>query len=55
MTRWNKNETIFTVSINYDEKKGSVIRMPKPLLERLGKPKNITFKIIGENIVIATS
>lgn len=55
MTRWSKDETKFTVSINYDEKKGSVIRIPKPILAKLGKPKMITFVIEQGEIKIASS
>jgi len=55
MTRWSKNETNFTVKINYNIKKGSIIRVPKPILEKLGNPLDVTFFLEGERIRIATT
>lgn len=55
MTRWQENETKFQVTINYNLKKGSIIRVPKPILQRLGNPDTITFLIEGNKIRIATS
>lgn len=50
MPKWQKDAKEFTVSVYYDDEKGSLMRVPKPILEKLGKPDEVTF-IIKNNII----
>jgi hypothetical protein len=52
MPKWNKDTKEFTVNVHYDEEKGSQARIPKPILEKLGKPDKITFVIEGKKIEV---
>lgn len=48
MPKWKADAKEFSVSVTYNEEKGSQIRVPKPLLEKLGNPEKIKF-VIGKN------
>jgi len=48
MPKWKSNAAEFIVSVTYNEEKGSQIRVPKPLLERMGNPSKLKF-VIGRN------
>ncbi len=48
MPKWKDGAREFSVSVTYNELKGSQIRVPKPILERLGNPERIKF-VIGRN------
>ncbi len=52
MTRWKKDETEFTVSLNLDESRGAICIVPKPIVEKLGNPKKIKFVIRGKGIMV---
>ncbi len=52
LTRWKKDETEFTVSLNLDESRGAICIVPKPIVEKLGKPQRIKFVVKGDKIVI---
>ena len=52
MTRWKKDETEFTVRVSYDTSRGSLIYMPKPLLERIGLPESVRFVVRGSRIEV---
>ncbi|MBA4719427.1 MAG: hypothetical protein HRO68_10180 [Nitrosopumilus sp.] len=52
MTRWKKDETEFTVSLNLDETRGAICIVPKPVVEKLGNPKRIKFVIQDKNIIV---
>ena len=53
MTQWAKNTTEFTVSVTRNVKsKTSYSYIPKPILDRLGTPRRITFALQGELIVV---
>lgn len=52
MTKWNKEETEFEVSVTYSDNKGSKVNMPKPILTKLGNPKKIRFVIEGMKILV---
>ena len=54
MPRWNPNATKFEVSVNYDNIRGDIIRLPKPISEILEHPDTITFVIKGKKIEIST-
>ena len=45
MTRWKKDETVFTVSLSFDGNNSKSCRIPKPILELLSNPDEITFEI----------
>jgi hypothetical protein len=48
MPKWKEDAKEFSVSVTYNEEKGSQIRVPKPILEKLGNPERIKF-VIGKN------
>lgn len=52
MPKWSKDATEFTVNVHYDEEKGSQVRIPKPILERIGSPDKITFVVDGKDVRI---
>ena len=52
MPKWQKDAKEFTVSVHYDEEKGSLMRVPKPILEKLGRPEEITFIIKGNTVEV---
>ncbi len=55
MPKWSKDAKEFTVNVHYDEAKGSQIKMPKPILEKMGKPEKIKFIIEGKRIEVKPS
>ncbi len=55
MPKWKTNATNFTVTVNYDEKRGSLIRVPKPVLAKLGNPTKLTFVVKNSKIEIVGS
>ena len=52
LTRWKKDETEFTVSLNLDESRGAICIVPKPIVEKLGTPEKIKFTIKGKGIIV---
>lgn len=52
MTRWKKDAKEFIVSLNDDGSQSVICRLPKPIFEKLGKPKNLKFMIKGKSIVV---
>jgi len=52
MPKWKKDAKEFTVGVNYNEIRGYQSSIPKPIMEALGDPKNITFVINGNNVRI---
>lgn len=52
MTRWKKNEKEFGVSLNNDNAGSLICRIPKPIVDLLGKPEGIKFLIQGKRIVV---
>lgn len=55
MTRWKKDAKEFVVSLNDDGSQSVICRIPKPILEKLGDPKNLKFMIKGKSIVVVGS
>ncbi len=55
MPKWSKEAKEFTVNVHYDEAKGSQVKIPKPILEKMGKPDKITFVIEGKKIEVKPS
>lgn len=45
MTRWKKDETVFTVSLSFDGNNSKSCRIPKPILDMLNDPDQITFEV----------
>jgi len=52
MPKWKKDAKEFTVSVNYNPVRGYQSSIPKPIIEALGDPQNITFMINGNNVKI---
>lgn len=48
MPKWKADATEFSVNVTYNEEKGSQIRVPKPILEKIGNPEKLKF-IIDKN------
>jgi hypothetical protein len=55
MPKWNKDAKEFEVSIHYDNVKGSQIRIPKPILEKMDNPDKVTFVVNGKNVTVIPS
>lgn len=53
MPKWSKDATEFTVNVFYSDDKGSQVRIPKPVLEKIGNPDKITFVIDGNDVRIS--
>lgn len=52
MPKWKKNAKEFTVSVNYNETRGYQSSIPKPIMDVLGDPEQVTFVVNGNNIKI---
>lgn len=52
MTRWKKDETEFTVSLFVDRSRGSMCIVPKPIVDMLGEPDRVTFRIKNNRITV---
>ena len=55
MTRWKEDETQFSVKIQYNEKRGSYVVIPKPILEKLDSPDNLLFTLKNDKIVVSVN
>ncbi|MDN5847063.1 MAG: hypothetical protein L0H53_12405 [Candidatus Nitrosocosmicus sp.] len=55
MPKWKKDETEFIVSVTHNEHRGYQCYIPKPIMEKLGKPNSIKFIINNKNIEIKPS
>ena len=52
MAKWKKGLKEFPVSPFYDERRGCMIVIPKPIVEALKSPGKFVFKIAGSKIVV---
>ena len=52
MGRWKKDETEYTVNLNHDERRGCIVIIPKPILDELEYPSQITFKLSKHGIIV---
>ena len=52
MGRWKKGETEFRVGLFYDERRGCMLTMPKPLLDLMGRPGSVQFRAEGGRISV---
>ena len=50
MTKWQQDADEFTVSVTYHETRGCQGYLPKPIMEMLGRPSRITYKIVRGRI-----
>jgi hypothetical protein len=55
MPKWKKHATVFTVSVNYNPKRGTLCSIPKPIVEVLDRPERITFLLKGKKIEIVAA
>ena len=53
MPKWKKDATEFTVSVNYHPTRGTLVFLPKPIVELLGNPSRVRFIIKGKQIIIS--
>lgn len=52
MARWRKDATEFTVGVNYVERRGASSSIPKPVVEILEHPREITFVVKGKRVEV---
>ena len=52
MPKWKKDAKEFTVSVNFNETRGYQSSIPKPIMDILGDPEQVTFVINGDKIKI---
>lgn len=52
MPKWKKGQTEFTVGVSYSEEKGVQTRIPKPVVEALGRPETITYSLKGKKVEV---
>ncbi len=52
MPKWKKDAKEFTVGVNYHEVRGYQSSIPKPVMETLGQPNQITFIVEGNKVEI---
>jgi hypothetical protein len=49
MGKWKKDAKEFVVGVNYFEDRGYQSAIPRPIMEKLGKPHTLKFVINDEN------
>lgn len=54
MPKWKKNAKEFTVSVNYNESRGYQSSIPKPIIDMLGEPEEITFIVSGNSVKVTS-
>ena len=52
MPTWKKDAKEFEVGVNYVETRGYSSSIPKPIMEKLGKPKTIKFIVNDDDRTI---
>jgi hypothetical protein len=52
MPKWKKDATEFTVGVNYHPSRGAACSIPKPIIELLEEPKQITFEVKGKKVAV---
>lgn len=55
MTKWQKDASEFTVSVSCHEARGFQVYLPKPIMERLGRPSRITYRIVRGKIEVTAA
>jgi hypothetical protein len=49
MPKWKKDAKEFTVGVNYSDGRGYQSSIPKPVIDKLGKPNTLKFVINDDN------
>ncbi len=52
MPKWKKDETVFDVNVNYHEKRGYQVYVPRPVMDNLGDPSVIDFVLKGKKVEV---
>ena len=52
MPKWSKDAKEFEVNVHYNKEKGSQIRLPKPILDKMENPEKVKFVINGNTVKI---
>ena len=52
MPKWKKTDTLYTVKTAHHPKRGTQVYLPKPIVEELGRPSQITFLIKEDKSVL---
>ena len=55
MGRWQKDAKEFTVSVTYHDTRGCQRYLPKPVMDRLGCPPRIMYRIVRGKIEVAAA
>jgi hypothetical protein len=50
LPKWKKDATEFEVSVTHHEHRGYQAYLPKPIMEILGEPKTIKFRLKGKKV-----
>ena len=50
MPKWQKDQKEYIVGISYDERRGTQVYIPKPIIEMLRNPVSMKFVIRGKKI-----
>ena len=45
MARWSEEQTKFPVKIQYDDRRGCQITIPRPIVEKMNNPEIVVFEI----------
>jgi hypothetical protein len=52
MPKWKKNAREFTVSVNFNVRRGYQAIIPKPVMDHLSRPTRITFTLSRERVEV---
>jgi len=52
MPRWKKAETVYTLKVAHHPRRGSQLYLPKPLVERLGRPNRVSLLVREDEILL---
>lgn len=52
MPRWKKAETVYTLKVAHHPRRGSQVYLPKPLVERLGRPNRVSLLVRADEILL---
>lgn len=54
LTKWKKDETEFTVGINYNSKRGTQTYIPKPIIDYLREPQSLKFSLKSGKVIVTS-
>lgn len=52
MPKWKGDAKEFTVGVNFSEVRGYQATIPKPVMEKLGRPERLTFTTKGKRVEV---